>query len=662
MSTRDVYMNRMQQCIYYSGARDIRLLASRRFGKTDGCIAPRIKNVSSSLPRSTNIWLGNSRKQLYTRTVPGTIAAIERFFGFREGVHFGWGRIPAKYPKPIIEPRTWDNIIWFANGTIWQLVSMAVQGAANGLSVTSIVGDECKFMSKSRIDEWVMPALSGITHPTGNESFSDTNPLYKSTFFASDASLTARGNWLEKEEKKLDMEIDSGKYAGKTYREIQDKLTRYSDSVIAYNELLRNAKKGGHSVHVIDEDLIAAIKEKATLMAACQGPFAILHGNGKSVTKTLLKEAIKYRLIDADEAELLYDADFLITPRQDFEMQMIMKSTRFQKQLREWQCSAFCFYRANAIDNIDILGESYIKKMKRDLPPLVFMVSILNAKTAKINDGFYYKLDIENVHGYISDDCPAIDKSMTVKTAVSDQAGRIYEKEYETPDFAALEKVKDCSLDGDIVDALPLLIAGDWNAKINWLVTGQTYKRDGVEALNVVCSHFAKNDQTLRDLCAQWHTHFKPHQQHNREVKFFYNSTALYLKTPEGVQCPHDIVVSELTRYGWLVNDINMGNPMQHQAKYSDINYALAGYILPAIRINRENNEALVVAMEMADVKIGKNGFEKDKSGEKLSEESDDAVRLELRTDGTDAFDDLWIGVKYHSSGLSGLCMPIRPR
>lgn len=662
MNTRDVYMNRMQQCIYYSGARDIRLLASRRFGKTDGCLAPRIKNVSSALPRSTNIWLGNSRKQLYTRTVPGTIAAIERFFGYREGIHFGWGRIPAKYPRPIIEPRSWDNIIWFANGTIWQLVSMAVQGAANGLSVTSIVGDECKFMSKARIDEWVMPALSGITHPTGSEAFSDSNPLYKSTFFASDASLTARGNWLEKEEAKLDLEIDAGKFAGKTYREIQDRLTRYSDSVIFYNELLRDAKRTGHSIHVLDEDLIVAIREKARAMVEHTGPFVILRERGENVTKRMLKEVLKYRLIDEEEAELLYDSRFLITPNQDFEMQMLMKSARFQRQLREWQCSAFCFYRANALDNIDILGESYIKKMKRDLPPLVFMVSILNAKTAKINDGFYYKLDIENVHGYVPDSCPAIDKKMTVKTAVSEQGGRIYEKEYETPDFDALSKMKDCSLDGDVMDSLPLLIAGDWNAKINWLVTGQVYKRDGMEALNVVCSHFAKNDRTLRDLCVDWHNHFKPHQKHNRTVRFFYNSTALYLKTPQGVQCPRDIVVSELTRLGWVVDDVYMGNPMQHRAKYSDINYALAGCILPAIRINRENNEALVVALEMADVKINSNGFAKDKSGEKLSEERDDAVRLELRTDGTDAFDDLWIGVKYHSSALSGMCLPIPGR
>ena len=43
-----------------------------------------------------------------------------------------------------------------------------------------------------------------------------------------------------------------------------------------------------------------------------------------------------------------------------------------------------------------------------------------------------------------------------------------------------------------------------------------------------------------------------------------------------------------------------------------------------------------------AGVTRGRNGFHKDKSGEKLAETEDD--RLELRTDGTDAFDTLYIG------------------
>ena len=102
-----------------------------------------------------------------------------------------------------------------------------------------------------------------------------------------------------------------------------------------------------------------------------------------------------------------------------------------------------------------------------------------------------------------------------------------------------------------------------------------------------------------------------------------------------------------------------MGTPMAHEMKYKEINESLAGLSYPAIRINQENNEALIVAMQNAEVSIGYKGFRKNKAGEKLSEEADDAVRLEYRTDGTDAFDSLFIGCKHFLNNLSGMCMPI---
>ena len=57
-----------------------------------------------------------------------------------------------------------------------------------------------------------MPALSGQTLPLGDINFSDYNPLYRSTRFVSDASLTAKGSWLEREDEKLDLEIETGKF------------------------------------------------------------------------------------------------------------------------------------------------------------------------------------------------------------------------------------------------------------------------------------------------------------------------------------------------------------------------------------------------------------------------------------------------------------------
>ena len=52
----------------------------------------------------------------------------------------------------------------------------------------------------------------------------------------------------------------------------------------------------------------------------------------------------------------------------------------------------------------------------------------------------------------------------------------------------------------------------------------------------------------------------------------------------------------------------------------------------------------LILAIQAAGVTRGRNGFHKNKAGEKLAESEEDL--LEHRTDGTDAFDTLFIGAE----------------
>ena len=173
---RDVYLNRVQQRIFFAAAKDVRLLAARRFGKTDGGIGPRVWAVNDSMPQGTGVFLGASRKQLYSRTIPGVIAALERFYRLKEGTHFGWGKPPKGTPPAIIRPKSYENYMWFANGSIMASASMSVLGSVNGMTLNYIIADECKFLPKKKIDEEVMPALSGIVHPMGRP-FGKYNPF-----------------------------------------------------------------------------------------------------------------------------------------------------------------------------------------------------------------------------------------------------------------------------------------------------------------------------------------------------------------------------------------------------------------------------------------------------------------------------------------------------
>lgn len=662
--TRDVYMNRVQQRIFYAGARDLRVLAARRFGKTDGVLGPRIWAVAESLPQGAGGFLGTSRKQLFGRTVPGVIAALERFYGFKEGTHFGWGKPPKGTPSCIIRPKSYENSMWFANGHLMHTLSLATIGSANGMTLCYVDADECKFLPKKKIDEEVMPANSGIVHPLGDKRFTEDNPYYKSTCFVSDASLSSRSNWLAREEDVLDQKIEGGEFEGMTYREIQTELEYYADRVMFFNELLRNAKRSGHRVQVVSAETKERIRAIAAAVEAREGVFRIIPRQYGVDTKGTIDTLLSYKLIEQDDAELLFDYKYLITQEEHFEMMAIRGSKKYRQHIDALRRNSFYFVRASSLDNIDILGEDYIRRMKRDLPPLVFLTSVLNLKPGRTGEGFYYNYD-PDIHCYLDDDCPAIDKSITIKQGKQMVGGTLYPTEYESPDFDYLGGVDDCTLDGDCHDDEPLQIAFDAGKIVSWIVTGQMYPRDGHETLNVISSMFVKDGEMLQHLIKKWSAYYAPHRRKNPEVIFYYDHTFLF--KPHGVYIKDikDTIIEELRKYGWTVTPVPIGQTWAHHVRYKDENEGLAGLSYPQVRFNAQNNEALCIAIENCGTKLAygreNSRVTKDKAGEKLATDSErktaGATPEELRTDGTDAFDTLYIGVRHYRNGGSSMLM-----
>lgn len=655
-----IYLTRFQQQSLYMGARDERDIAARRTGKTDGLVAPYVWMTSNSMPGMLGAWVAVSRQQGFSKTIPGTMAAMERLFGFQIGIHMGWGRPPKHVRPSIFKPKNYDNIIWFANGAQWALISLSQTASANSYTFSACVGDECRFFPKKKVDEELMPALSGQTHPLGDINFTDHNPLYRSTRFVSDASLTAKGSWLEREEEKLDLEIETGIFKGKTYRWVQGELEEYADKVIRYNDLLYNAKKTGHTPHVVPAEVKTMIRAVALKMLKHEGMFRILPNHGQKVTKNMVDMAVNYKLVTAEDAELIYDYEYLLTPEEDFEMQMFLRSKKFQEgYLRELRRSAFVVRRASTLENVDVLGEEYIRQMKRDLPPYTFMVSILNVKIKKSNDGFYSNLDIDHVHGYIPDEIdPLSQATFRTEKATGIIGGKKITSESYQPDFKELSERNDCRMDSDCVNDLPLYLAFDYNANINTLVVGQVYQRDGVETVNVIKSFYVKNERKLRELVDDFSHYYAPKRAVNRDVVYFYDATAKqgasYALTDERF---YQAVIKELERNGWNVTAIDMGVPEKHEVKHRIINNGLAGIEYPAIRINQPNNPDLIIAMQLCEVSIGYQGFRKDKSQEKKPE-TEDNLPLQQRTDFTDAFDSLYLGCKFWRGNIGWFVLP----
>ncbi|MCD8393536.1 MAG: WG repeat-containing protein [Bacteroidales bacterium] len=102
------------------------------------------------------------------------------------------------------------------------------------------------------------------------------------------------------------------------------------------------------------------------------------------------------------------------------------------------------------------------------------------------------------------------------------------------------------------------------------------------------------------------------------------------------------VITHEFNRRGWQVEPVYIGAPMPHHEKYLLINQAFQGHQRLMPFFNRQNNDDLILAIQAAGISNGRNGFRKNKAGEKLAESEEDL--LQHRTDGTDAFDTLYIG------------------
>ncbi|NCD40932.1 MAG: hypothetical protein EOL88_02455 [Bacteroidia bacterium] len=296
-----------------------------------------------------------------------------------------------------------------------------------------------------------------------------------------------------------------------------------------------------------------------------------------------------------------------------------------QKQIDNLRKNALYYSEANVIDNVEIVGEKYIRDQQRNLPEFEFRTSILNIRPGKTENGFYSSLN-EN-HYYTASNVNYLESIM----------GR---NEFK---YKMAEK-QDCRMDGDLDHTKPLGIAFDYNANINWIVVGQSTDLE----LKVVNSMYVKTPRKLRELVNDFCDYYEYFTK--KSIDYFYDTTALkgnYAVSDEGF---NDVVSDQLIKRGWSVNQIYIGQPMKHNLKHLYIDQALKGqkYLYPTF--NKINNERLIFALEQAGVRIGKNGFEKDKSGEKLQETPEDL--LETRTDATDAFDTLFVGFNFFKNKL----------
>ena len=522
---KEIYFNKPQRLTQLIGAKTTVIVAGRRTGKTDSIAAPFVLRNMQRMVGSTGGIVVPTFKHGLTNTIPGLLAAWNRW-GYVRDVHYVIGKRPPKsFGKPIIEPANYEHVITFYNGSVAVIISQDRPGSSNSLTLSWLLIDEAKFINYDKLKEETLPANGGIKSFFGQHSYNH------SMMILSDMPQTSKGSWFLHYKEKMDPELITT-IEGTIYK------------IWSIRQHVRELKAKGQPV------------------------------------PTYIRKRLQY--LDRD--------------------------------LNKMRSVAVYYKEYSSIENLQLLGENYIKQMKRDLTPLTFQTSILCQRIGIAKDGFYSSM--RERHKYDASDFKYLD-SLEWK---------------ENFDETAI----DCRADADLDPSAPICIGMDYNANINWIVAGQP--RNG--RLLVLKSFYVKYERKLPELINDFCMYYAHH--HNKEIVFYYDSTALGSNYAVNEEDFHWVIKNNFEMHGWTVNDVYLGNPMKHDEKYLLINQGFAGRNKLMPMFNRQNNDDLILAVQSAGVVRGRNGFRKHKAGEKLAENEENL--LEHRTDGTDAFDTLYIG------------------
>ena len=518
-----IYFKKPQRLTQLIGANTTVIVAGRRTGKTDSIAAPFVLRNMQRMAGSTGGIVVPTFRHGLTNTIPGLLTAWKRW-GFKEGIHYVVGKKPPKsFASPIIDPKYYEHVISFYNGSVAIILSQDRPGAANSLTLSWVLVDEAKFIDYAKLKDEVFPANGGIKSHFGKHSFNH------SVMILSDMPQTSKGSWF-----------------------------------LHYREKM-------------DEELIETIKGTLYHIWYTKNRIREMQAAGKPVPGYLRNHL-----------------------------------RRLDRDLNRMRSVAVYYKEYSSIENLQLLGENYIKQMKRDLTPLTFQTSILCQRIGIAKDGFYNSM--RESHKYDASDFEYLDSLGW------------------DPDPMALDSRADRDVDPDA----PICIGMDYNANINWIVAGQPRGKK----LLVLKSFYVKYERKLPELVNDFCSYYMHHRK--KTVIYYYDTTALGSNYAVNDQDFRWVIMTEFEKRGWYVQDVYLGHPMRHDEKYLLINQGFAGKQRLMPMFNRQNNDDLILAIQTAGVERGRNGFRKNKSGEKLEENEENL--LEHRTDGTDAFDTLYIG------------------
>ena len=167
--SKEAGLNISQALIHIINANVCYNLWPRAGGKTSGGIGPRILHLSESMPRSQIGLVADTFERIDKNLIQGLKAYWQEELGLLEEVDFVVGKKPLEHwTKPLFVPKDWSRVVAFQTGFCVCMISLAVQGSANGFNLQALIGDEVKYWDEAKFKSEVKPAIRGAKKHFGH--------------------------------------------------------------------------------------------------------------------------------------------------------------------------------------------------------------------------------------------------------------------------------------------------------------------------------------------------------------------------------------------------------------------------------------------------------------------------------------------------------------
>lgn len=523
VATKPLYFNRPQLRFLVTLMKSAVSIWGRATGKSS-LIAWLMHLIVQNMPRSAWALCGQTYQQILTRTLPSTIASLERI-GYFQDVHYVIGGVPPKhFARPFEPPQKWGYTICFANGTAFHLISLdGGGGSARGLNLDGVLADESLTLNRERFDDEVLPAVRGNLRQVWGG-----HRLHHGVFHFTSMPYGNQGKWL----------LEGSKHYqenGKDYEALSRELVRLQ-------------------LRYIDN------KDREARQAVWQD------------IQQLTRELRYY--VDGDGQ--LYS-------------------------------------ESNAFENITNVGIQYLEQLRRLLTDFTFRVEVLNQRPLAVEAGFYPTLDTAK------DSYEAFNYS------------HLEGEGFSAERLKRLSQFPDSRQDADCDATLPLRIAADWG-KASFITVAQVHAK--VREYRFLKGFYVKHPQLIRHLAKLFTDYYAHHLV--KRVVFIEDAEYGNSRNPNSEETYNQEFCRLLRDACWKVEVKKLGRVPGYRTRYLLAHELLAELdpAQPRLRFNKYHCKEVLLAMQMTEIKQGKNGIEKNKTAEKLK-----SVPAEEAPHYTDTFD-----------------------